>query len=100
MEIVSVANRSRASGQRIADAYGLPEVYDSWVDLIEADDTDAICIGTWPYVHRDMVLATLENEKHVMTEAADVHGRCAGTRRCWTHRGWLRTWWRRSCRLR
>ena len=69
MEIVSVANRSRASGQRIADAYGLPEVYDSWVDLIEADDTDAICIGTWPYMHRDMVLATLETEKHVMTEA-------------------------------
>ena len=30
VEIVSVANRSRASGQRIADAYGLPEVYDSW----------------------------------------------------------------------
>ena len=69
VEIVSVANRSRASGQRIADAYGLPEVYDSWVDLIEADDTDAICIGTWPYMHRDMVLATLETEKHVMTEA-------------------------------
>ena len=32
VEIVSVANRSRASGQRIADQYGLPEVYDSWVD--------------------------------------------------------------------
>ena len=69
VEIVSVANRSRASGQRIADQYGLPEVYDSWVDLIEADDTDAICIGTWPYMHRDMVIAALESEKHVMTEA-------------------------------
>ena len=69
VEIVSVANRSRASGQRIADQYGLPEVYDSWVDLVEADDTDAICIGTWPYMHRDMVLAALESDKHVMTEA-------------------------------
>ena len=69
VEIVSVANRSRASGQRIADEYGLSEVYDNWVDLIEADDTDAICIGTWPYVHRDMVIAALENDKHVMTEA-------------------------------
>lgn len=69
VEIVSVANRSRASGQRIADLYGLPEVYDNWVDLMEADDTDAICIGTWPYMHRDMVLAALENDKHVMTEA-------------------------------
>ncbi len=69
VELVSVANRSRASGQRIADQYGLPEVYDNWVDLIDADDTNAICIGTWPYMHRDMVLAALDSEKHVMTEA-------------------------------
>ena len=69
VELVSVANRSRASGQRIADKYGLSEVYDDWVELIEADDTDAICIGTWPYMHRDMVLAALESDKHVQTEA-------------------------------
>lgn len=69
VELVSVANRSRASGQRIADKHGLSEVYDDWVELIEADDTDAICIGTWPYMHRDMVLAALESDKHVQTEA-------------------------------
>ena len=69
VELVSVANRSRASGQRIADKYGLSDVYDDWVELIEADDTDAICIGTWPYMHRDMVLAALESDKHVQTEA-------------------------------
>ena len=69
VELVSVANRSVASGQRIADQYGISEVYDNWVDLIEADDTDAICIGTWPYTHRDMALAALESDKHVMTEA-------------------------------
>ena len=69
VEIVSVANRSRASAQRIADEYKIPNVYDSWVDLIAAPDTDAICIGTWPYTHRTMVLAALECNKHVTTEA-------------------------------
>ena len=69
VEIVSVANRSRESGQRIADEYGIPTVYDNWTDLIEAPDTDAICIGTWPYMHRSMVLAALDNDKHVLTEA-------------------------------
>lgn len=69
VELVSVANRSRASGQRVADKYGLPTVYDNWVELIESDDTNAICIGTWPYMHCTLVLAALENEKHVMTEA-------------------------------
>ena len=69
VELVSVANRSRASGQRIADKHNIPNVYDNWVELVEADDTDAICIGTWPYMHCTMVLAALESEKHVMTEA-------------------------------
>jgi predicted dehydrogenase len=67
--LVSVANRTRESGQRIADEFDIPVVYDDWRELIEADDTDAICIGTWPYMHSAMVLAALENDKHVITES-------------------------------
>ena len=69
VESVSVANRSRESSQRVADDFGLSAVYDSWEELIDADDTDAICIGTWPYMHKTLVLASLAAEKHVMTEA-------------------------------
>ena len=69
VELVSVANRSRASGRRVADEYQIPVVYDDWQELIDADDTDAICIGTWPYMHRAMVLASLDAGKHVLTEA-------------------------------
>ena len=69
VELVSVANRSVASGQRIAEEYGLSAVYDSWIELIEADDTDAIVIGTWPYMHKTLVIAALEAGKHVQTEA-------------------------------
>ena len=69
VESVSVANRSRESGQRVAADFGLSTVYDSWEELIDADDTDAICIGTWPYMHKTLVLASLAAEKHVLTEA-------------------------------
>jgi len=69
VEIVSVANRSRESGERVAGEFEIPKVYDNWLDLIEADDTDAICIGTWPYMHRTLTLAALENNKHVLCEA-------------------------------
>ena len=69
VEIVSVANRSRESGERFAGEFEIPKVYDSWVDLINADDTDAICIGTWPYMHRTLTLAALEAGKHVLCEA-------------------------------
>ena len=69
VENVSVANRSRESSQRVADEFGLSTVYDSWEDLIDADDTNAICIGTWPYMHKTLVLASLAAGKHVLTEA-------------------------------
>ena len=69
VESVSVANRSRESSQRVADEFGLSTVYDTWEDLIDAEDTNAICIGTWPYMHKTLVLASLAAGKHVMTEA-------------------------------
>ena len=69
VELVSVANRSRESGQRVADEWGLPTVYDNWQDLIAADDTNAICIGTWPYRHSEFTVRGLNAGKHVLCEA-------------------------------
>ncbi|MDA1347949.1 MAG: Gfo/Idh/MocA family oxidoreductase [Chloroflexi bacterium] len=69
VELISVSNRSAESSQRVADQFGIPSVYENWMDLIEADDTDAICIGTWPYMHCIVTLAALESGKHVLTEA-------------------------------
>lgn len=69
VEIISVANRSRASGQRIADESNIPTVYDDWRSLVDAPDTNAIFIGTWPYLHAPITLAALAAGKHVLTEA-------------------------------
>ena len=46
VEIVSVCNRSRASSEKCAELYEIPTVYDNWVELVRAPDTDAIVIGT------------------------------------------------------
>ena len=69
VEVVSVCNRSRESGERVAKQFGIPTVYTNWLDLIEADDTDAIMIGTWPYMHARLTLAALDADKHVLCEA-------------------------------
>ena len=69
VEITAVCNRSRESGQKIADEYGIPRVFDQWEDLVRSDDVDAICIGTWPYMHCPMTLAGIDAGKHVLTEA-------------------------------
>ena len=69
VELVAVANRSRESGQRVADSFNIPTVYDNWRDLLEDPTIDAVCIGTWPYMHCNLTLAALEKGKHVLTEA-------------------------------
>ena len=69
VEIVAVANRSRESGQRVAEQFGIPQVYDNWQALLEDDSIDAVCIGTWPYMHRPLTLAALAKNKHVLCEA-------------------------------
>jgi predicted dehydrogenase len=69
VEIVSVCNRSRQSSERVAKEFGIPTIYDDWRELVAASDTNAIVIGTWPYLHCPVTLAALEAGKHVMTEA-------------------------------
>lgn len=69
VELVSVCNRSRESAERVAREFHIPRVYDHWLDLVRADDADAICIGTWPYLHCPITLEALAQGKHVLTEA-------------------------------
>jgi len=69
VEIVSVSNRSRASSKRVAEQFGIPTVYDHWWELIAAPDTNAIVIGTWPYLHCRTTVAALAADKHVLCEA-------------------------------
>ena len=69
VEIVSVCNRSRESSQRVADQFHIPKVYEDWRELMAADDTNAIVIGTWPYMHAELSCAALDAGKHGMCEA-------------------------------
>jgi predicted dehydrogenase len=69
VEVVAVCNRSRTSGRKAADEFGISRVYDDWKELVHADDVDAVCVGTWPYLHCAITLASLAAGKHILTEA-------------------------------
>ena len=69
VEVVSVCNRSHESGARVAAEFGIPQVLPSWRAVVEADDVDAVVIGTWPYLHEPVTIAALEAGKHVLCEA-------------------------------
>ena len=57
VEIVAVANRSKESGEKVAKEFGIARVATDWRDVIGASDVDAICIGTWPYMHAELTIA-------------------------------------------
>ena len=69
VEIVGVCNRSQESSQRVADEFGIPKTYGNWQAAIADPDTNAIVIGTWPYMHCRATVAALQADKHVMCEA-------------------------------
>jgi len=69
VEIVAVANRTMESSKAAAREHDIPKAYANWQDLIDSPGIDAICIGTWPYVHEAITVAALESGKHVLCEA-------------------------------
>src|SRR5215467_12389272 len=69
VQLMGVVNRSRESSHRIAEQFNIPRIYDNWQELLDDETINAVCIGTWPYMHRPLTLAALEKGKHVLTEA-------------------------------
>ncbi len=69
VELVAVANRTKESGERVAKEHGIGRVHGDWRELVRAPDVDAVCIGTWPNMHREITEAALAAGKHVLCEA-------------------------------
>lgn len=68
VELTVVANRSRASAEKVAAQFAIPEAANDYRDVIAASNVDAVFIGTPPYAHRDIVLAALDAGKHVLCQ--------------------------------
>jgi len=69
VRVTHVVNRSPASSKLVQNEFNIPNISDSWEDLVASNDVDALCVGTWPYTHADMAIKTLEAGKHVLVEA-------------------------------
>ena len=69
VSIVAVSNRTPESAKKIAAEFNIPETIDNWQDLIARKDIDAVFIGTWPYMHKEMSVAAIDAGKHVFCQA-------------------------------
>jgi len=80
VELVAVANRSKESGERVAREFGIARAHADWREVVTARDVDAVCIGTWPYMHCEITLAALAAGKHVLCEARMAMNAAEGRR--------------------
>ncbi len=64
-----VCNRSRESSEKVAKEFNIPRIAETWQEVVNDPEIDAICIGTWPYLHAEITNAALAANKHVLTEA-------------------------------
>ena len=69
VEVVAVCNRTADSSRRVAQDFQIPRVHDDWRELVTSEDVDAVVIGTWPNMHRELTIAALDAGKHVLCEA-------------------------------
>lgn len=69
VELAVVVNRTLESGEKAAREFDIPEVADSWKEIVDRSDIDAVVIGTWPYMHHPISVAALQAGKHVFCQA-------------------------------
>jgi predicted dehydrogenase len=68
LDLQAVANRSRESGDAVAERFGIAHVVTDWREITESPEIDAVFVGTPPSAHLDIVLSALEAGKHVLCQ--------------------------------
>ena len=76
---VAVCDRDVARAKKLADAYGIQNVYGSVEEMLSADGFDAVSIVTPDHLHADIAVACANAGKHLLiekpiaTSVQDVH---------------------------
>jgi predicted dehydrogenase len=66
--VVALCQRDQASATKIADAYGVPQVFARWEETLERTRPEIVVIATPPHLHRDIALAAVGAGAHILCE--------------------------------
>ena len=67
-QVVGLCQRDEAAALKVAKAYGVPQVYSRWEDLLAKARPDIVVIATPTHLHRTIALAAFETGAHVLCE--------------------------------
>ncbi|MGO4108773.1 Gfo/Idh/MocA family protein [Paenibacillus sp. YAF4_2] len=68
VELTAIADMNGERAQEKAAAYGIPHVYDNYIELLTNPDIDAVSICTWNNSHAEIAVSALLAGKHVLCE--------------------------------
>ena len=66
--VSGIAARDRDRAVAAADRWSIPLVFDSYTEMINSGDIDAVYVGTPASLHREWTIAAIEAGKHVLCE--------------------------------
>lgn len=64
----AICSHQVENARRVAEKREIPHVYNTWQELIKADDIDLISIVTPPQLHAEIAISALRAGKHVICE--------------------------------
>ena len=66
---MAVCDRLSDGFEAVAKDLAIPQVQEYGCQSVERDDLDAVFIGTWATMHREMSITELEDRKHGCCQA-------------------------------
>ncbi|MEJ2128043.1 MAG: Gfo/Idh/MocA family oxidoreductase [Woeseiaceae bacterium] len=67
-EVHAVSSRRMESAREFANDHSVPNTYDSWQEMIDSDEIDAIYVATPTSVREEICIAAANGGKHVLGE--------------------------------
>lgn len=68
VEVTAIAGQDRHRAALTGQSLGIPTIYDSWQQLVDDKQVEAVVIAVPPSAHVDLVTAALRAGKHVLCE--------------------------------
>jgi predicted dehydrogenase len=67
-QVVAVCQRDEASARKVADQYGVTQIFTRWEDLLDRARPDIVAITTPPHLHHAIALRAFAGGAHVLCE--------------------------------
>lgn len=67
-ELIALCDSNEQRLALAGEKYGVTNLYNNYIDLLQNKDVDAVSICTWNNTHAEMAIAALEAGKHVLVE--------------------------------